>query len=156
MNKMGEKAKREYFRDPLKKAKVKQKPPKKNYYRMNCRIPEPRIKDVKNYVEEIKNHSVKNLITPKINRPIDFPFAEFNKRLEGIIKNNPSEISEKKLKDILVWEIIDKKESLEPIEMYNLYFNSKLERTIENVMKGKDYLFDEERGVFYLIGKRKQ
>jgi hypothetical protein len=72
-----------------------------------------------------------------------FPKEEFNKKLDEILKNDPFEIPEKTLTD-LVYDILGKKEILTFRELYFLYDNPRWKKTIEGIMNTRKYVVKDK------------
>ncbi len=126
--------KRENFKDPLRNTKVK---PSRKYYHRKYQygFEEPKIKDATTLVSDIKKYNV------------DFPGEEFNKALDKLLKNNTLPIEEKTLKDILMWDILDKKGLLTTERIARiLNYNSIWEKPIEDCMCERRYMCVEREG----------
>lgn len=79
--------------------------------------------------------------------PIAFPIKEFNKKLDEILKNNTVPINEKKLKDILMWDVLDRKGLLTTERIARiLNYNSSWNKPIEDIMNEREYICVEEDG----------
>jgi hypothetical protein len=85
-----------------------------------------KIKDLVDYLADIKKY------------PSYFPKEEFNKRLDDILENNPPEIKEKTLKD-LIYDILDKEKILTPVMIIRIYNNSDWTNSIEEFMNERHY-----------------
>lgn len=78
---------------------------------------------------------------------LDFPGEEFNEKVSEILKNNNLPIKERTLKDIIMWDILDKKGLLSPERIVRiLNYNSSWEKPIENFMHEKKYICVESNG----------
>jgi hypothetical protein len=116
---------KEYFQIPENKEK------RREYMRVYIRnqrqgLLEPKIKDVASLSSSIKKYSV------------NFPEKEFNEKLGEILKDNPSEVLEKKLKDV-IYDILEKKGTLSMERLLRLYYGSFWENAIEEFMLTKNY-----------------
>ncbi len=92
---------------------------------------EKRTEEVLKLVENMKNY------------PTNFPEKEFNKKLDEMLKYNPSEVKEKTLRD-LIYDILDKEKLLTPQRMMNLYYNSNWANAIGEFMKERNYIKNGE------------
>ncbi len=119
----------EYFERPEVKAKYN------GYHRdwmRNLRHPtEKKTEDVEKIVQEMKKY------------PANFPGEKFNKKLDEILKDNPPEIGEKTLKD-LIHDILDGVGLLTPARIMNLYYSPNWANAIEEFMKARHYFFQKE------------
>jgi hypothetical protein len=127
-------SKKEYMKEYYKRPEVKEK---NRISARECmrrkRYPsKTKIKNLTSYINNIKKY------------PVMFPQTEFNKELTKLLKNNPKEIQEKKLKDIL-YDILDYKGILTPVGIIQIYNNQLWENTIEEFMRMNDYLKQEDK-----------
>lgn len=108
----------------------------RNYHRKKTYgIEEPKIKDITTLFSDIKKYGV------------DFPSEEFNKKLDEILKSNNLPVKERRLKDILMWDILDKKGLLSPERIVGiLNYNSIWEKPIEDIMHKREYVCMEKDG----------
>lgn len=106
--------------------KEKNREAARNWIRSKRHPSETKIKDLTKYIEDIKKYSA------------NFPEEEFGKRLDEILKYNPSEIREKTLKDI-IYDILDKKGTLTPAGIIRIYNNPLWSDSIEKFMNTKNY-----------------
>jgi hypothetical protein len=115
---------------PAKELKVESEYPRqeymKNYHRKKFGFHEPKIKNIKEYIEDIKKY------------PVDFPKEEFNKKLDKILEYFPSKVEDKELRDIL-YDILDKKGILTPGKIIRLYNDDCWTHTIESFMSERHY-----------------
>lgn len=88
--------------------------------------PETEIKNIKYSVINFKKYHV------------NFPEREFGAKLEVLLKNNPSEILEKNLKD-LVQDIFEERGELTIGRMLNIHQNTLWREAIEEFMLTKNY-----------------
>lgn len=105
-----------------------------------------RKKNLTNYIIEHKSIPKKEEPPKKPKYPAYFPKEDFNNRIDTLVLNNYSEIYEKELKDILIWDILDKKINLNPANIVNLFHSSDLEYAIEKTMKEREYICVEKDG----------
>lgn len=123
----------EYMKKYLERPAVKER--YNNYHKewiWNRRHPrEKKTEEVNQIVEDMKNY------------PANFSKEKFNISLDEILKNNPPEVKEKALKD-LIYDILEGEKLLTPVRMMNLYYNPNWANAIEEFMKARGYFFQKE------------
>jgi hypothetical protein len=97
----------------------------KDYFRKKCGFPEPKIKNPREYITDIKKY------------PSDFPIEEFSNTLDGILIER-NLIKEKTLQD-WIYDIMDKKGTLTAERMIALYNSPRWEKAIEDFMNERHY-----------------
>ncbi len=96
---------------------------------------EPKIKNPTSLISTIKKYH------------IDFPQEEFNTKVSEILKKGNLPIKERTLKDIIMWDILDKKGLLSPERIARiLNYNSSWEKPIEDFMRERKYVCVESNG----------
>jgi len=106
----------------------------RKYHRKRMGFPEPKIKDITTLLSDIK----KSHINPPREYPVSFPKEELNEKLDEILEDGVP-ITEKTLKDIIMWDILDKKGILTPERIVRLYHGSNWGNAIEEFMQAREY-----------------
>jgi len=108
----------------------------KGYIRKKMGLPEPKIRNINDVVVNTKKEDI---------YPVNFPKKEFDKKLDEILEDGIP-IKEKTLKDIIMWDILDKKGILTPERMLRIYYGFNWENAIEKFMQAREYFAELVEG----------
>lgn len=145
-------ARKEKWRLKSQKYRLRNREKANEYSRRH--IYEKRHPELKSKKRELRDYIIQNghlpgeeIKKPELKRfPKKFPSTEFENKLEILLKDFPSEVSEKRLKDIL-YDIMDKKGNLSPIGLVYLLSDSIWENAINEFMIMYDYVKEGDKYV---------